>query len=127
MFLADVTLFPNTEPWETIFRKSWINLNVLGMFGNEGFQINLAGLLIVLIVGLAATVITERLAGERPGKNMLAAVLITFFGAYVFGQFVALPFDTKVEQVPLVAALLGSIVFGVFFVLIGKAVRPKAK
>ena len=120
-------IIPSGSPWDQIFRETWINLNIFGLFGADGFRINLAGLIIILIVGLAATAITERLVGEKPGKNLLATVLLTLFGAYVFAGSVHLPFETKVESVPLIAALLGAIVFGVFYVLIKKQVAPSKK
>jgi len=120
-------IIPSGSPWDQIFRETWINLNIFGLFGADGFRINLAGLIIILIVGLAATAITERLVGEKPGKNLLATVLLTLFGAYVFAGAVHLPFETKVENVPLIAALLGAIVFGVFYVLLKKQVAPSKK
>ncbi len=126
MILAttNINIIPDSGIWHTIFYQTWMTLNIFGLFGANGFTFNLAGLIIIVVVGLAAAGITERLAGEKPGKNLLSVVLLTLLGAYIFAAFVKLPFELRLDNVPLVAALLGAIVFGVFFVLIRKTVAP---
>jgi len=129
MFLAttSIHIIPDGGVWDQIFRQTWVNINVLGLFGTNGFRINLAGLIIVLFVSIVATNVTERLAGEKPGRNVLAGLLLAIFGAYVFANFVKLPFDTYIEDFPIIAGLIGAIVFGVFFVLIKKQMNGGAK
>lgn len=117
---AAFNIFPSGSPWDQIFRETFIRVNIFGLLGPDGFQINLAGLIIVFIVGLAATAITERLVGDKPVKSPAGAVIFTLIGAYVFARFVNLPFETSIEGLPVYAALLGAIVFGVFYVLIRK-------
>jgi len=47
--------------------------------------------------------------------------LITILGGYIFAAYVTLPFtDVAIQGVHVIAALLGSIVFSVFYVLIRK-------
>lgn len=124
-----VPIFPNTGILDLIFHKTYIILNVLGFFGSDGssgFKITLAGLLVILVISFAAAAICERLAGEKPGKNLAAAVLITLLGAYIFAAYVTLPFtEVSIEGIHIIAALLGAIVFGVFYVLIRKQAAPK--
>lgn len=129
MILAttSVTIFPDTGIWNTIFNDTWLNVNLFGWFGPDGVKITLAGLIVILIVGLAAASIVERLAGAKPGNNLLSVAILTLLGAYIFIGAVKLPFDLILQGVPLVAALLGAIVFGVFYVLIRKQVSPPKK
>jgi drug/metabolite transporter (DMT)-like permease len=112
-------LIPTTGFWNTVFNETWISFNIFGLLGN-GFKITLAGILIVLVVGMAAVAIVERLVGEKPGKNLLAVALLTILGAYIFASAVKLPFEIILQGFPIIAALLGAIVFGVFYVLIRK-------
>jgi uncharacterized membrane protein YeaQ/YmgE (transglycosylase-associated protein family) len=124
MFLAvtNVTIVPNSGIWNQIFHQSWINVNLFGLLGSGGYTINLIGLIIVAIVGLAATGVTERLAGAKPGGGLLMPILLTILGAYIFSALLSgrIPFEVVLEGIPLFAALLGAIVFGVFYVLIRK-------
>lgn len=127
MFMATaITIIPNTGILDSIFHKTWITINILGLFGDSGFKLNLAGLIVIILVGILATAITERLVGEKPGKNLLGAILFTLFGAYIFAGFIKLPFELMIESVPIVAALIGAIVFGVFFVLFKKQFSRKS-
>lgn len=113
---------------DTIFHKTWLAINIFGVPSNctpknavgcGGYAITLIGLIIVLIIALAAAAITERLAGAKPG-GLLSAVLITLFGAWLFSAYVKLPFEIVMEGVRLIAAFLGAIVVAVFYVLIRK-------
>jgi uncharacterized membrane protein YeaQ/YmgE (transglycosylase-associated protein family) len=124
-----VNFIPTSGFWNTIFHQTWINVNLFGLLGPNGFTINLIGLIIVALVGLAATGITERLAGEKPGKNLLMPIFLTILGAYIFSALLSgrLPFEIIMEGIPLIAALLGAIVFGVFYVLIRKQTSGSAR
>ena len=75
------------------------------------------GLIIILIIALAANAITERLTSRKAG-GLLTATLITIIGSAIFQAYVLLPFDFSLEGVRIVAALLGAIVIAVFYTLI---------
>ncbi len=126
---STINLIPSSGFWDTIFHQTWIAVNFFGLLGANGFKINLIGLIIVAIVGLAATGVTERLAGEKPGKNLVTPILLTILGAYIFSALLSgrIPFEIILEGIPLIAALLGAIVFGVFYVLIRKQAGGGAK
>jgi uncharacterized membrane protein YeaQ/YmgE (transglycosylase-associated protein family) len=128
MFVADQSItLPLNGIWDTLFRQTWIDINILGLFGTDGFRINLIGLIVIGLVGIAATSIAERLVGEKPGKNLLGAVLIALLGSYIAAAiFKQLPFEIRIEDVPMIAALLGAIIFGTFYVLIQRAFTKKA-
>ena len=114
---------------DLLFHHSWININLLGFFDKTGgFLITLSGLIVLVVISLAAAAISERLAGEKPGKNLATNTLITLLGAYIFVAYVNLPFtDVAIEGIRIVAALLGAIVFGVFWVLIRKQSQSQSK
>ncbi len=111
---------------DRLFHLTWIKINIFGLLGPDGFQMTLAGLIVLVLVGLAATAVAERLAGEKPGKNLFTTVVLTLIGAYIFEAFVTLPFtDVSIEGVRLISALLGAIIFGVFFVLVRRQAGPR--
>ena len=132
MFLATtvVNLVPSSGIWDQIFHQSFITVNILGLLnGQKGISINLIGLIIVAVVGIAAVGITERLTGGRMGGSLLLPIILTILGAYVFIALLGnvLTFDVVLEGIHLVAALLGAIVFAVFYVLIrGRGRSTKA-
>jgi uncharacterized membrane protein YeaQ/YmgE (transglycosylase-associated protein family) len=131
MALADVVRFnfiPNSGFFDTVFHKTWIAINLFGLpsnctpkdsIGCGGYALTLIGLIIIVIIATAAAAITQRLTGAKPG-GLLAAVLITLFGAWLFSAYVLLPFDIIMEGVRLIAAFLGAVVVAVFYVLIRK-------
>jgi uncharacterized membrane protein YeaQ/YmgE (transglycosylase-associated protein family) len=131
MVLAGVTninIIPNSGLLDTIFHKTWFAINIFGIPNNctpvdnrgcGGYALTLIGLIIIVIIASAVAALTERLAGAKPG-GMLATILITLFGAWLFSAFVLLPFDINLEGVRLVAAFLGALVVAVFYVLIRK-------
>ena len=123
-------IIPQSGILDTIFHKSWLAINIFGAPSNctpvnnvgcGGYAITLSGLIIIIIIALAAAAITERLAGAKPG-GLLAAVLITLLGAYLFAAYVKLPpsLTFTLETVSLIPAFLGAIVVAVFYVLIRK-------
>lgn len=131
MILADITninFIPNSGILDTIFHKTWLAINIFGVPSNctphdsvgcGGYALTLIGLIIIIIIATAAAAITQRLTGAKPG-GLLATVLITLFGAWLFSAYVKLPFDVSLEGVRLIAAFLGAIVVAVFYVLIKK-------
>ncbi len=54
-------------------------------------------------------------------------MLITLLGSYIFTVYVLLPFDLVLEGVHALAALLGAIVFSVFYVLVRRQGGDKKK
>jgi uncharacterized protein YqgC (DUF456 family) len=112
-----VNFIPKSGILDTIFHQSWLSINVLGHPGGNGYKLTLIGLIIVLVIAVAANAITERLTAKKVG-GLLAATIVTIFGALLFQAYVSLPFDVLIEGVPIVAALLGSIVIAVFYNLI---------
>ncbi|MBA3823405.1 MAG: hypothetical protein H0X24_05780 [Ktedonobacterales bacterium] len=128
MFLGNVTtiqLFPTSGFFDQLFHQTYVRINILGLIANGGYTITLAGLIIILLIALAAGAVSEALAGEKIGTSILPAVLITLLGAYIFTAYVNLPTEIIIENVHVVAALLGAIVFGVFWVLLRRARAPK--
>ena len=106
---------------DTIFHKTWLSISIFGVPA-DGYKITLIGLIIITIIAIAAAAITERLAGAKPG-GLLAAILITLLGAWLFSVYVKLPYEIVLEGVRLIAAFLGAIVVAVFYVLIRKQVK----
>ena len=129
MILADQSFsFQLTGFWDALFHKTWIDINILGLSPDPGLRINLISLLILGVVGMAAIVLTERLAGEKPGKNLLGAVIVALIGSFLAtALFKQISFDIIIEGVPLISGLLGAIVFGVFYVLVRRMFRNDAK
>jgi hypothetical protein len=72
-----------------------------------------------LEVAFAVTAITEWLTGRKIG-NLFAGMLVTIIGAVLVLMFVRLPapLDFVIENVAVVAALIGAIIVGVFYALI---------
>lgn len=112
---------------DLLFHHTWLKINIFGLFDKtDGFLLTLAGLIVLILVGLAAAAVAERLAGEKPGKSLVTTVVITVIGAYIFAAYVNLPFrDVSIERIRLASALLGSIIFGILFVLIRKQTSSK--
>lgn len=108
--------FPFNSTLDLIFRKTDIAVQVLG-FPTTPYRITLIGLLIILILAIAAMAVTERLTGKKPG-GVAFGVLVTIFGSILAATFVRLPFDFAIEGVRIIAALLGAIVIATFYVLI---------
>lgn len=117
--IQNVQIIPNSGILDLIFHQTWLAINILGLPGGNGYKLTLIQLIILAIIALAAVAVTERLTGGKPG-GMLAAVLITIFGAWLFTAYVRLPFDVALEGLPLIAAFLGAVVVAVFYVLIRK-------
>jgi hypothetical protein len=124
--ITNINIIPDSGILDTIFHKTWLAINIFGVPDNctpqgsrgcGGYALTLIGLIIILIIATAAAAVTQRLTGAKPG-GMLAIVLITLFGAWLFSAYVLLPFDVALEGVRLVAAFLGAVVVAVFFVLI---------
>ena len=131
--IFNIQIIPNSGILDTIFHKTWFAINLFGIpsactpannKGCGGYAITLIGLIIILIIAIAAAAITERLTGAKPG-GLLAGVLITLLGAFLFSVYVNLPFEIILESVHLIAAFVGAIVVAVFYVLLRNQVKGK--
>jgi uncharacterized membrane protein YeaQ/YmgE (transglycosylase-associated protein family) len=125
MLLAfqNINFIPNSGVLDQIFHQTWLAVSILG-FPAGGYKITLIGLIIVLIIAIAANGITERLTSKKVG-GLFAAVIVTLIGSWLFSAYVKLPFDFAVEGVRIVAALLGAVVIAVFYTLLRGQVSGK--
>ncbi len=103
---------------KTIFIDTWISISLLGLPAG-GFKLTLIDLIIVALLAFAVTALTEWLTGQKLGK-LFTGMVVTIIGALLVVMFVRLPapLDFAIEDVPIVAALLGAIIVGVFYVLL---------
>jgi uncharacterized membrane-anchored protein YitT (DUF2179 family) len=103
---------------KTIFIDTWLRISLLGQPAG-GFLLTLIDLIILAILALAVNGITEWLTTKKIG-NLFAGVVVTIIGALLMVAFVRLPapLDFRLEDIPLIAALIGSIIVGVFYTLI---------
>jgi uncharacterized membrane-anchored protein YitT (DUF2179 family) len=118
---------------KTIFIDTWISLSILGQPAG-GFHLTLIDLIIVALLAFAVTAMTEWLTGQKLG-NLFAGMVVTIIGAILVVMFVRLPapLDFAIEDIPVVAALIGALIVGVFYALVrartasgGKAARARA-
>lgn len=118
--VSNVNLIPHDGSFlDKLFHGTYATLNIFDLF-KGGYTITLSGLIVILVISIAAAAIAERLAGAKPGKSLVTPILITLLGSYIFTAYVNLPTDINIESVRILAALLGAIVFSVFYVLISK-------
>ena len=103
---------------KTIFIDTAVTFSVLGQPAG-GFHLTLLDLVIIGLLAFAVTAITEWLTGRKIG-NLFAGMLVTIIGVVLVLMFVRLPapLDFAIEDVAVVAALIGAIIVGVFYVLL---------
>jgi uncharacterized MnhB-related membrane protein len=103
---------------KTIFIDTWVSLSLFGQPAG-GFTLTLIDLVIVGVLAFAVTAITEWLTGRKIG-NLFAGMLVTILGALLVLMFVRLPapLDFAIEDVAVIAALIGAIIVGVFYALL---------
>jgi uncharacterized membrane-anchored protein YitT (DUF2179 family) len=103
---------------KTIFIDTWISISLFGQPAG-GFKLTLIDLIIVALLAFAVTALTEWLTGQKLGK-LFTGMVVTIIGALLVVMFVRMPapLDFAIEDVPIVAALLGAIIVGVFYVLL---------
>src|SRR5262245_33504387 len=103
---------------KTIFIDTWISLSLFGQPAG-GFRLTLLDLVIVGLLALAVTAITQWLTGRKIG-NLFAGMVVTIIGALLVLMFMRLPapLDFAIEDIAVVAALIGAIIVGVFYALI---------
>jgi hypothetical protein len=118
MILAAVPniVFPFNGILDTVFRQTWLQISILG-FPRGGYRVTLIDLIILAILAITVNALTERLTGKKLG-SMLGAMIVTIIGAIVVVTYVLLPFDFAIEGLRIIAALLGSLVISVFYVLL---------
>lgn len=121
--IQNINFIPNSGILDQIFHQSWLTISILG-FPKGGYRLTLIGLIIILIIALAANAVTEKLTSRKVG-GLFAAVIITLIGSAIFQAYVKLPFDFELESVRIIAALLGAIVIAVFYTLIKGSVSGK--
>lgn len=109
-------VFPFNSTLNLIFRQTDISIQVLGIPATP-YKITLIGLLIILILAIAAMAITERLTGKKPG-GVAFGIVVTILGSILAATFILIPFDFEIEGVRIIAALLGAVVIATFYVLI---------
>jgi uncharacterized membrane-anchored protein YitT (DUF2179 family) len=103
---------------KTIFVDTWVSLSLFGQPAG-GFKLTLIDLIILAILAFAVNAIAEWLTGHKIG-NLLAGMIVTILGTLLILAFVRLPapLDFAIEDVAVIAALIGSIIIGVFYVLL---------
>src|SRR5258708_1053276 len=103
---------------KTIFIDTWISLSVLAQ-PPAGFHLTLIDLIIVALLAFAVTAMTEWLTRQKLG-NLFAGMVVTIIGAILVVMFVRLPapLDFAIEDIPVVAALIGALIVGVFYALV---------
>ncbi|HLJ79834.1 MAG TPA: hypothetical protein VKT52_00015 [Ktedonobacterales bacterium] len=121
--IQNINFIPSSGILDQIFHQSWVTISILG-FPKGGYKITLIGLIIVLVIALAANAITEKLTSRKVG-GLFAAVVITLIGSAIFQAYVLLPFDFSLESIRIIAALLGAVVIAVFYTLIKGSVSGK--
>lgn len=113
--IQSLNFIPNSGILDTIFHKTVFTIQIAG-FPKTPYKLTLIGLIIIMLIALAANGVTERLTSKKVG--LWTAVLITIIGSALFSAYVLLPFDFALEGVRIVAALLGAIVIAVFYTLL---------
>lgn len=121
--IPSINLIPNSGPIDQIFHQTWLEVSVLGAPAG-GYRITLIGLLIIVVIALAANAITERLTSSKAG-GLLVATIITIIGSILAATYVKLPFDFAIEGVRIIAALLGAVIIAVFYTLIRSQFKGK--
>jgi len=100
---------------DLLFHQTALSIQIFGQ-PKPPFSINLIQFIIVLFLAFAVNGATERLTGRK--VTLLAAVIITMIGSWLFSNYVRLPFDFSLEGVRIVAAILGALIIAVFYTLI---------
>jgi hypothetical protein len=93
----------------------------LSLFGQPagGFKLTLIDLIILALIALAVNAIAQWLTKQKIGA-LWAGMVVTILGTLGILTLVRLPapLDFAIEDVAIIAALIGSIIIGVFYVLI---------
>ncbi len=103
----------------TIFIQTWLDVKIFGYptSPDYGMRLTLIDIIILVAIAYLVSFVTEKLTGKKLGGTFKATI-ITLLGTFVVLTFVRLPGDIVIEDVPIIAALLGAIIVGVFYTLI---------
>lgn len=103
----------------TIFIQTWLDVKIFGFPTSPAYGLRLTLIDIIILVAIAYLVsyLSEKLTGKKLGGTFKATI-ITLLGTFIVLTFVNLPFDFAIEDVRIIAALLGAIIFAVFYTLI---------
>lgn len=123
--LPHLSFVPSSGFWDSLFHQTWISLSIFGTPAG-GYKITLIGLIIIVLLALLATAITERLTTRKPG-GLAFAVLITILGSLLAAAFIRLPWDFILEDVHVLAALIGAVLIAVFYTLIRASASSSKK
>ncbi|MGH2487715.1 MAG: hypothetical protein ACRDHE_17075, partial [Ktedonobacterales bacterium] len=119
-------ILASIQPWnpipihgflDTVFHKTVFTIRIFGYPKTSPYSLTLIGLLIIVLIAVAANAVTEKLTSKKVG-GLFMAVLVTILGSALVAAYVKLPFDFQVEGVRIIAALLGAVVIAVFYTLI---------
>lgn len=103
---------------KTIFIDTGVTFTLLGQPAG-GFHLTLLDLVIVALLAFAVTALTEWLTGKKIG-NLFSGMVVTIIGALLVLMFVRLPAPLAfaIEDIAIVAALIGATIVGVFYALL---------
>ncbi|HEX6820030.1 MAG TPA: hypothetical protein VF120_16765 [Ktedonobacterales bacterium] len=119
MALAFTIDFLHQGILNTIFIQTWLDVKIFGFPQSPEYGLRLTLIDIIILVAIAYLVsyVSEKLTGKKLGGTFKATI-ITLLGTFIVLTFVNLPFDFAIEDVRIIAALLGAIIFAVFYTLI---------
>src|SRR5262249_49774698 len=89
------------------------------LFGQPpgGFVLTFGDLAILMVIAIAVNATTVWLTSRKIG-SLSRGIIVTIIGALLTVAFIRLPFDFRLQDIPVFTALIGSIIVGVFYTLI---------
>jgi uncharacterized membrane protein YeaQ/YmgE (transglycosylase-associated protein family) len=111
-----VTFIPTTGILNQIFHQTRMTVQVAD-WPAGGYSINLIQLLILLALAVIVVYVTEKLTKSKVG-GLVAGVIITVIGAYIFQSVTNKVPDISIEGIRIVSSLIGAIIISVFYTLI---------
>ena len=111
-----VTFIPKSGILHQIFHQTDMTVQVAD-WPSGGYSINLIQLLILLALAVIVVYVTEKLTKSKVG-GLVAGVVITVIGAYIFQSVTNKVPDISIEGIRIVSSLIGAIIISVFYTLI---------
>lgn len=111
-----VSFIPNGGILNQIFHQTRMTVQVFD-WPAGGYSINLIQLLILLALAVIVVYVTEKLTKNKVG-GLVAGVIITLIGAYIFQSVTTRVPDLSIEGIRIVSSLIGAIIISVFYALI---------
>jgi uncharacterized membrane protein YeaQ/YmgE (transglycosylase-associated protein family) len=108
-------IIPSSGIMNTIFHRTDLSIQIVG-WPTPAYHINLIQLIILIVLAVVVNFVTEFLTKNKSG--LVTGVILTVIGAAIFESFAHLPFDFAIENVLVLASLIGAIIVGVFYTLI---------